>query len=349
MRMATAASVVLLLALTGCGSGDRAGPAALPRTPSVATTTAADPIGPPPEIPWWRRGVLHVEGRTIRTPLSRIVTGGGTTLVGATGDRGSTWRRVVGGRLLPFLSTPHATEPRVSANGAHIAWVTTRVLHRFNRYTTRTAFTVTAYDVQRGRQVGSATLTSRATCCDAGGVVDVLGVNDDGAVVIYRMGGPSWMWWPGRAPVQIRLPLDRWLDASDQWPHGITYAIHQDGWLPAAYARVDHRGRVHRLGTVPVASTGKWSPDGTAYAFSPASKTRDYRARVWAAGSVTRFDAPRAAQVFLWESAQTVLLEGVGDADVDPIRLFRCDTSSGACERAGRPLRHVQLPDTLPF
>jgi hypothetical protein len=186
-----ATSAVLLLVVSGCGSDDRSDPpSALPPGTS-ATTTAARLVGPPPTIPWWRHAVLPVNGRPLRPPLSRIAFGGGTTLVGKVSDQGSTWRRVVGDRLVRFLSLRQATMPRVSANGAHVAWVTSHDVHRYNRFTTRTAFTVTSYDVRHGRRAGSTTLVSRATCCDAGGVVGVLGVNNDGAVVVYRMGGPS--------------------------------------------------------------------------------------------------------------------------------------------------------------
>ena len=32
----------------------------------------------------------------------------------------------------------------------------------------------------------------------------------------------------------------------------------------------------------------------------------------------------------MWESPTKVLLVSVGDADVDPVRLTRCDTTTGA-------------------
>ena len=51
----------------------------------------------------------------------------------------------------------------------------------------------------------------------------------------------------------------------------------------------------------------------------------------------------------MWESPTKVLLASVGDADIDPTRLFRCDVA-GTCERAGRPLGSaVHLPETPLF
>lgn len=344
MSRRTATVLLVALALTGCGSHNSSSHRSAPLPTSTGATSSGPVVGPPPEIPWWSRGVLHVSEGTIRTSNSHVIARGGTTIVGPYHGNG-TWLIQRGDQLVPLVAKRDTVSPPVlSANGRFAAWTTSKVIHRYTRFVTESSFAATAYDVGRGRVTGTTTIESRVSCCDAGGVLQTLGVDDDGAVVLHVLGRQSFFWHPGRAPVQIRLPLDQWLDAGDQWPHGIAYATHQDGALPAAFARVDHDGHVHRIGAVPVASTGVWSADGSAYAYTPLSKSKDFRARVWRDGEVTVLEAPRRARVIMWESPTKVLLERVGDVDVDPVYLYRCDVDSRICESAGKPLRHVHLP-----
>ncbi|HEY2877145.1 hypothetical protein [Nocardioides sp.] len=344
MRWRSAAVLAAVVVLAGCGSHEHANPSSAP-VQTAHPATSGHVVGDPPRIPWWSRGLLHVDGRTIRTPLSRVVAAGPTTLVGDDSDHGSTWSRVVGRRLvLLFATTSQAVVPSVSADGDHVAWVSSHELERYDENTTRTAFTVVEYDVRRAHRIGSTTMTTRVTCCDADGVVRAIGVDTDGAVVLDVVGGSSWLWRPGRPPVHVPLPHDQWLDGSDQWPHGIMFTLRSDGAGPAAFARVDWRGHLRRVGRVPVASLGIWSPDGTTYAYLP--KAPGARARVWTASGARPLAAPRNAQVLAWESPTSVLLFS-GDLDIAPVQVVRCDTSTGTCERAGVPLRHAHLPESL--
>lgn len=342
--------MALLLAvevLASCGSHHRYPSPALGASTTPARTTA-NAVGPPPDMPWWSRGVLHVEGRTIRTSLSRIVARGGTTLVGTRVGDGATWRRVVGARLVPLVSSHHMASPSISSNGAHIAWVTSHDLHRYNPFTTRTAFTVTSYDVRGGRRVASTTLVSRATCCDGGGAIDIAGVDDDGAVVLVRYADRAWAWRPGGGRVDITRSVrpDR-MPGNDQWPGGISWTVSEDSSAPSTFGRVSASGSVTRVGRVPVSQGGLWSPDGTAYAYAPFRTSGDVRPVVWRDGRRQVLHAPRGSWPLAWETGRRVLLVN-GDLDVS-IDVVRCWTDDGRCERAGPPLRHARVPDPFVF
>jgi hypothetical protein len=350
MRAGVASVTVLMVLLAGCGSDDRANRPST-RAPSPApTTTSTQGVGPPIAVPWWSDGVLHVDALSLRTGESRIVAAGGTTLAGRISDSHSHWSLVAHGRLRSLLDSdsPYVV-PAVSADGRHVAWVESQRLRRIDRYRSRAAFTVTEYDVARHRRVGSSTLDATVECCDAGGTINILGVDRDGAVVLGQLGGPSWVWRLGRVPVRVRLPEDKPLEGSDQWPGGITFATSEDGSDPGVFATVDAGGGVHPTGRVPQTAGGVWSPTGAAYAFLPDGQTRDRRARVWTPQGTRTLDAPRGAPVLLWESADAVLLVAGGSPAGGRLRLVRCSMRSGACAQAGPPLRHVHLPATRLF
>jgi len=345
--------VALAVVLSGCGSDDRSEPSLAPLH-GTATPPAQELVGRPLAIPWWSDGVLHVDGRTLHTDRPRIVAAGGTTLVGRVSEAHSHWSLVTGTRLRPVLrsvldSDSSYVVPAISANGRHVAWVESRSLRRIDRYRTRAAFTVTAYDVTRHRRVGSSSLVATVECCDAGGTINIIGVDRTGSVVLNQLGGPSWVWRAGHAAVRVKLPRDKPLEGSDQWPGGITFATSEDGTDPGVFATVDRGGVVHPVGRVPQTAGGVWSPTGKAYAYLPDAKYGDRRARVWTPDGSRRLDAPRGAPVLLWESADDVLLVASGSPVQGRFRLARCDATTGSCEPAGRPLHHVNVSETQLF
>ena len=310
---------------------------------STSPASDADPVGAPTTLPWWSAGRLHLDGRTIRTPLREIVSRGGTTLIGRTGQHGSTWRLVRGTRQVTLISTPERyVEPVVSANGHHLAWVESHEIRRFDRYTTAVVFTFHAYDVRRGRQVGTTRVESRVTCCDAGGVHQVAGVDNDGTVLLDRLYDRLLVWRPDRAAVLASGALHpRAVTGNDQWPGGVSWLATQDGAGPAAYGMTDAAGVTTRIGRVPQGPGGLWGRGGRAYVYRPYSEAPDGPAAVvWWADRRVRLRAPARARIVGWESARSVILR----AGRRPTVLIRCDAGTGRCEQAGAPLRDPVLP-----
>jgi hypothetical protein len=340
MRRCTTSAAALLVLLAGCGSGEHSEPPGADS--SLPTTTTSDigrAVGPPPEIPWWSAGKLHVPEGILRTPMRQIVSRGGTTIVGRATQHGSTWMIVRGHALTELVSTRSlGVRPVLSANGRYAAWTTSVVTHRDNDLEADAEFTVTAYDVGRGAESGSTVLDSHTACCDGDGVVAVAGVDNDGSVLIARYADRAWVWRPGRPPVQIagEMRPDR-LPGNDQWPGGVSWTSGNSSDDPAV------------LGRVPQAQGGLWSPDGTAYAYAPAVKGRSVRPVVWRDGHRQPLHAPHGAWPVAWESERRVLLVATGDPDARRVRVVRCWVVDGRCEQAGPPLRHAQLPDPFVF
>jgi hypothetical protein len=339
---------------TACGHSDSDRSAVLPPA-SSATTTAptetAPRVGFPPRLTWWSHGRLHVEEGVIRTPMRQVVARGGTTIVGRSTDHGSHWMIPRELRLTDLFSTrTPGARPVLSANGLHAAWVTSVSAHRYDDLHADTAFTVTAYDVGRGHMTGATVLESRTECCDAGGVIAVAGVDNDGTVILARNADQAWAWRPGRDPVELTGAVrPEGLPGTDQWPGGVSWAVGSSSAGPAAFGRISASGAVTPVGRVPVSQEGLWSRDGTSYAYSPFRKRAQPRPVVWHDGQRQVLRAPRGSSPVAWESPGRVLVVGASDPDTDPIRLWRCRVSDGRCEQAGRPLRHAILPATFAF
>jgi hypothetical protein len=275
--------------------------------------------------------------------MRRIASRGGTTIVGRTTQHGSAWLILRGDQLVPLVSIDEpGVEPVLSANGRHAAWTTSRTLRRVDRYTTESVVTVHAYDVTRGRRVGTTSLESRVTCCDQGGVISVLAIDDDGTVLLTRSYRHAWAWRPGRAPVDVLGPVNRAAaPPDDQWPGGVTWLTTDDAAGPAAFGRVGHSGVVRRAGGLTQGILGLWSPDGTSYAFRPlVGRSHRFPPVVWTSGRRVRMQVPPRSGLVGWESARSVIVR----TGHRPTVLFRCDARSGACEQAGSPLRHAVLP-----
>ena len=333
-----------IISVTACGSGD-SDPTATPALSSRTTTPRAPrttQTGSPTTLPWWSKGRLHVEGEIIPTRMRRIVSRGGTTIVGRTTQRRSAWLALRGNHLVPLVSVDEpGVEPVLSANGRYAAWTTSRTLRRVNRYTTERVVTVHAYDVARGRRVGTTSLESRVTCCDQGGVISMLAIDDDGTVVLTRSYRHVWAWRPGRAPVDVLGPVNRAAaPPDDQWPGGVTWLTTGNGAGPAAFGRVSHSGEVTRVGRLTQGVQGLWSPDGTSYAFRTLVGRSDaFPPAVWTSGRRVRMQVPPPSGLVGWESARSVIVR----TGRRPTVLYRCAARSGACEQAGPPLRHAVL------
>ncbi len=338
---------------TACGGGGDAGSGAATRlpTPSPRSTSGSSSaeVGLPSTLPWWSAGRLHVGDVTIATAMRRIITRGGTTLVGRETTHGSTWLILRGDRLVPLVTThPSATQPVLSADGLHAAWTTSRVIRRINRFDADQAFTVTAYDVSRGAVVGSTVIRSGTACCAGDGAIDVAGVDNDGTVVIEKYADRGWTWRPGGRPVELDASVARGLGFADQWPHGVSWTTGGSSDDPAAYAWASPDGTLRRIGRVPQSQGGLWSPDGTAYAYQPFSKFALYPPVVWSRHHRVRLHVRHAVGVLAWEGSHSVILLAASTGSGAARRsatLVRCDATSGACEQAGPALQHAVLPD----
>jgi lysozyme family protein len=340
---------------TACGGGDQPSPRAA-STPATTTPSSSAPtsrpVGSPTTLPWWSAGRLHVEGGVIATPLRQIVTAGGTTIVGRTTDTRSSWQILRGDRLVPLVARSQGgVTPVVSADGLHVAWTTSRTLRRLDRYRRVELATVTAYDVSSGHRVASTDLRSRTQCCDQGGVIGVLAVANDGSVLVHRNDDLSWVWRPGRDPVPVRQQARlRGVVGGGQWPGGVTWLTTDDGAGPAAYGRIDRSGALVRLGGLPQAFGGLWSPDGRRFAFQPFGRPRGHPPLVWSDGGLRPLQIRHAARIVGWESPRRVVyLAGVRGhrSPTHPAILIRCDAGTGACEQAGPPIPRAVLPTFL--
>jgi hypothetical protein len=347
--------ITAVLWATACDAGDPRPSAGttLPSPTSVTSTPSERPVGPGTSLPWWSAGYLHVDGGLFPTTMRRIVTSGGTTIVGRQTREGSSWEIVRGGRLVELSRPGSGAEPVLSANGRYAAWTTSVDTHRYNLYEADTTFTVTAYDVGSGTVTGATVIESRTSCCDGGGSVYAAGIDNDGTVVLIRYDVPGRVvaWLPGRDPVDVRGIRDATtLTFGDQWPGGVSFqqAGVGDSSGPAVFARVMPGGGLSRRGRVPQAQGGVWSPDGASYAYRPFTKFADYPPEVWSHGRQVRLQAHDAIGIVGWEDRHSVIVLAKSPASRLARRgktLLRCDARSGRCEQAGPVLHGAILPD----
>lgn len=344
----------VVLGASGCESGQSdpvAAETVAARPPASSTTHTARQVGFPPRMPWWSRGRLHVEEGVMPTTLRRIVARGGTTIIGRATQHGSHWMILrERGPVDLFATRSLGAHPMLSANGLYAAWTTSAVTHSYDGPTADTAFTITAYDVGRGRVAGSTVIESRTACCDGNGDIHVAGIDNDGTVIVARYADRAWAWRPGGNPAELTGAVRPGnLTSVDQWPGGVSWTTGSSSGEPAAFGRVSATGVVTPVGRVPQAQGGLWSPHGTSYAYSPIRKPTQTRPVVWHDGQRFLLQAPSGSRPLAWESEGRVLLVDAGDPDSGPIRLLRCFTVDRRCEQAGPVLHRAVLPDTFAF
>lgn len=368
---AAAAAVVVSLSVALLTSGvlrSESGPDPAPPAPSPSRTEApslADlPEGPPTSVPWWKAGVLHVDGAQIPTPLKVLVFRGGTTVIGRSSvDSGASWFLVSDGELVPLVASQSPVVPEVSPDGSRVVWVEETARQRLGTYRSRVSYRVVAYDVAARQQVDALERTEVVECCDASGSLVVLGIDDAGRVLMTSLGRATALWTPGGGYLELRGPEAELL-MGDMWPRGVSWQEQGHGIMDlfGGYGTVADDGTVRQVGTMPDDQRGRWSDDGAAYAYpgnvdgeAPAKDVLDH---VW----VQRIDAEKPVELRLppepsfeivaWESADAVLLQArqpygePGDHEPGLVGLVRCDASSGDCERvADSPNGRAVLPD----
>jgi hypothetical protein len=370
--LAVAAAVVIAVAVSATVIAPRSGDkspsrADAPPSQPVAHTRPALaelPIGEPTAYPWWDDGVLHVGTTTIATPMRRILSRGGTTVVGRrVGSAGAAWYLVDGDQLRPLASSRFPLDPVISPDGSTIAWADQLGYREQSRLTGRARYRVVVYDTARRRRIGTLNRTEHVVCCDAGGSLFILGITLDRQVLMTSLGRATFAWVPGQAPVRLRGRRGAQVE-SGGWPQGVTW---QGGgylfYLPGRYGTIDRRGRIHPVGTMPIDQLGVWSAEGTAFAYpgigdgsSPMKQPLHHQwVRTIDSKDAVELRVPARpySSILAWESADEVIVElrqpyGHPAAAFRPgrVALLRCSAVSGDCERiADGPTRNAVLPD----
>lgn len=354
-----AAAVVALVAVATVPRLTGAAPepaAPTPRQPERPASLEDLPAGAASGVPWWRAGVLHVDGREIATPYRALVSSGGTTVVGASSpDRGARWFVVAGDRLVPLVDSDRPVQPVVSADGGSVVWAMA---------TGATGRRLVAYDVASGAVRGAEDVTVHPVCCDQGGELVVLGVDTDGRVAYEILGEGAHVWTPGGDDLPVTGLRGRQLEQAG-WPGGVQWQARSGdpfGALAGVYAAVDRSGAVQRVGTVPADQLGTWNTDGTAYAYpgqdDGGSAPKAPMTDVWVDhldGRPTRLLLPedRTFALVGWESPTSVVLQardpsdgsGAAGGPPGPVALVRCRADTGACERTADEVSgDVMLP-----
>ncbi|MFY9915938.1 MAG: hypothetical protein WAK18_14805 [Nocardioidaceae bacterium] len=335
------------------------------RPPVSTTATSLDdlPLGDATVVPWWQDGKLHVDGTVIATPLRQIAFRGGTTVVGRSGSEDASWFLVRDGNLHPLVSSSTPPAPVVSADGAIMAWVEEEHSTKLSRLTSRVDYRIVAYDVGSERVTGTLARTETVQCCDAGGVLTVVGVDLDGRVLVNSLGVETFIWTPGGAVSPISAAIAPAVQP-DTWPLGLMWHGQGTGSDNDAghYGTVGPDGMVHPVGVVPNGATGLWSTDGSRYVYpgtaDGAAPPKEPLEHLWVVdtGSQRRtaLELPAEAQFspVAWESANVVLLQArqqqAGALHVPDGRLMslvRCRADTGGCERvATGPTGNAVLP-----
>lgn len=346
LSVAAVAAVALVILAAGLGpkmvsSEEPVQPRPSPALPSPTTTPSIRnidelPDGALPSIPYWHRGVLHVGGTAITTPLRLVVTGGDTVLVGASHvNKGAQWWLVDGDRLVLVMKSLHPTGALVSTDGRLVLW----------QSNPRPDITrVTAWDVATKRVLAHRDLNVPVvTCCGGGPLLALYGADSQGRVY-WSDGNDVTVWHPYAGTVSR-------ISGLGALPHQLSAVApfgpmfqggHSFFELPGVYGRLDAAAVFHRSGTVPV-DYGVWSPDGTFYAY--VAKTAgpvDVKApapyvfveNVHTHDQLSMNLPPGAVDPFMWESADTLLVQA--STDFKHHYLIRCGAGTGNCEMALR-------------
>ena len=296
------------------------------------------PVGTPAELAWLADGALHAGDVVVPTTADRLVSRGGTTVVGRYDLKRSTWWLAADGGLVRLVTARASyVQAVISADGRWVAWLAQTHAVRVDRVTQRVTWRVTAYDVSARRVAGTLVLHGSIRCCDLGGSVFVTGVLLDGRVVLADGQQPGLrLWRPGSPLVRVRVRAE-YAGGSDPWPLGVSFHHPGDGDSDR-FGRVTDGGAATQVGTV--SQTALWSPDGQ----RATSVTKDGEIDVQdvAGEAVVRLAVPDGRGWWLvgWEDAGHVLVaRGTPhrDATTTYHAVLRCDAVTGACERVPNP------------
>ncbi|WP_028644567.1 hypothetical protein [Nocardioides sp. URHA0020] len=293
---------------------------------------------PDTDVPWWSDGVLHVGSTTYPMPSEpEIAFRGGTTLVSF---RKPVYRVIRGdGPLRPLpAGHPYASDPVISSDGTHVAWVETVASHPLPNVSglsaSRLDLLLVDYDLEGGRVSASLPQTADVECCegDAVGVPQIQGYTDDGRLVLYDTDrNPPALWDPRQGTITVaEVGADgASMGGVPAWPGGIAYSG-PDSSGPATLVRVDGSGHFSSTRQVPQASDGSWNEDGTIYAYDLYPEAVSFVGPD--GGEPARLPLPESTdewRIAAWESNDTLLLVSRRKRTNE---LARCDVVALTCE-----------------
>jgi hypothetical protein len=292
-------------------------------TPSVKDPKTLDelPAGRAPVVPYLHEGALHVGQVVVPTTADQVVSAGGTVLVGRTRGEDRRWWLLVGTQLRPVPQLDGAAAPRLEPSGDVAVWTS---------YPDASTTRVTAWSPATRQEVGHVDLAAPyAACCGGGQLVELLGVDDDGAVYWRDSGSASqppaaYAWVPGDQPRRL-------VGVGDS--PGITPL----GPITASgtYGDVAPDGRFRALGHL-ADPHAVWEGGGNEVAIADGSSVVVLRMDTGHTfpGPGVRMALPAGAEVTAtsFESSDQLLVRVRGSARRHLV--VRCPTDGGACERA---------------
>lgn len=335
--VAVCVAVVAGYSVSSVPGGDSvdSGPVVTPDSPAPTEL----PEGAATTVPWIKDGVLHVGDEEIETDLDTVRHAGDTTVVGTSpfapesADR--RWALVAGNELVELITTPDFVDLEISANGDTVAWAETSIPEAGGDIGETTA-TVTVYDVESQREVGSVE-SPPYLCCGGDAQFVFNGLDNQGRVFITVGEFERYVWMPGEDSfTEVTGTPEMSFSPGRTWPDGLTLS---DGTI----GTVDDQGGFESVAVVQ--GSPEWAPDGARYALARQAVDPVTEKRV-------RFDLPEgsAYRVLTWESPDAVIL-AQRDPDEPPARsllgLVRCHADSGDCESvADGPTERAVLPHT---
>ena len=208
----------------------------------------------------------------------------------------------------------------------------------------RAEWEVVAFDVPTRSVLGMIRLGGDVTCCDTGRRLRVIGVTNDGRVILS--GGPAGrlsVWRAGDPLVGVRVDAHPDVEpfvGADTWPLGVSYALARDTTRRVRYGRVDALGVVTEVGRV--SASALWSADGRRVAdrvLDAATGTARVVVTVPVTGETVGLALPPASdwQLLGWEDEGHVIAArgSTTGSSAPTYTLVRCEVERGACELTG--------------
>ncbi|MCM0621076.1 hypothetical protein [Nocardioides bruguierae] len=314
--------------------------------PTSTPVRAEEPApGAAPSVPYWRGGAVDQRG---------LVWGG--DLVAMPRPTALSWadgvlavRSDEGVQVLTGpeeealrLGPEEGAGLRLAPRGGHAAWLRTVRETSLADGSLRRTVRVVVQDLDSGERTRSLPLTSRITCCDAGGSATLAGVSDDGAALVSFVGGASLRMLPDGTLQQLRLRPEATSGLQHPtWPGGVTWtdgdgALHLAG-LTGTGEGTDARAVDAGVGLL------AFSPDG-----GRVLRARGGRVEVQPAdgGAWSRLDLPAgpAWRVAALPDEATVLVASDNATGTARPRAQRCDLDALGCEPVALPAVRVVLP-----